>query len=215
MTIMKSPLGIFLFTLSVVVSGVAQQDAGGFQIKWQDPWVKILGDVAHGPGLEPITSVGGNSTFPPWGPRIQPAGGSLRNLSSRGYVTGDERTLIGGFVVGAGGRIVLIRAIGPSLSAYGVTSCLARPHLRLFDANGNLIATAVPWSSTQADTQIELSAAAESVGAFPLQQGSADAVLLAYLQPGVYTAIVSGEDASSGEVLLEVYHVETEPSNIY
>jgi hypothetical protein len=45
------------------------------------------------------------------------------------------------------------------------------------------------------------------VGAFALASGSKDACLLITLEPGNYTAQISGKNDSSGVALVEVYEV--------
>jgi hypothetical protein len=59
--------------------------------------------------------------------------GTLINVSTRAYVGSGAQQLIGGFIVkGTGGKSVLIRAVGPSLSAFGVAETLTDPVLRVF-----------------------------------------------------------------------------------
>src|SRR4051812_29682359 len=67
------------------------------------------------------------------------ANSKLANISTRGFVgTGDD-LLIGGFIPGPADRLplkVLVRALGPSLTAQGVDGALSDPLLELHDANG-------------------------------------------------------------------------------
>ena len=120
----------------------------------------------------------------------------LINLSSRVQV-GSGRILITGFVIGGSTpKRVLLRAVGPTLSSFGVTGALANPRLQLFDATGKVIAENDDWSG--ADT----TAAMAQVGAFGLTAGTKDAALLVTLAPGAYTMQVTevGVAAVAGAV---------------
>ncbi len=79
----------------------------------------------------------------------------LANISTRGLVgTGDE-VLIGGIIIlGASDQEVLIRAIGPSLTAQGVSGALADPVLELHDKNGNLIISNDNWMDAPNEQEI-------------------------------------------------------------
>jgi hypothetical protein len=126
------------------------------------------------------------------------------NVSTRGFVGTGAAQLIAGFVIdGAASRRVLIRAVGPSLGQFGLGALLADPQLVLFEGPGYRRQTATAWSAqSNAD---EISAAALMVGAFPLQNGSRDAAIVASLFPGSYTVQVSGLNNTSGIAMVEVY----------
>jgi sugar lactone lactonase YvrE len=113
--------------------------------------------------------------------------------------------LTAGFVVGGvGTTTVLIRAVGPSLAAFGLTNLLADPTFDLFDAQSRRIATNDNWSGTP-----ELLRASAQVGAFHLTSAaSKDAALLMPLSPGNYTVQIRSADSSStGTALIEIYEV--------
>ncbi len=132
--------------------------------------------------------------------------GFLRNLSSRGQVGTGTNVLVAGFVVGGTTpKQVLVRAIGPSLVQFGITGALADPQLQLFGGAGGsvLVSSNNNWGGT-----VPLFDASNSVGAFPLSPTSLDAVLLATLAPGNYTAQVSGVGGTSGTALVELYDVD-------
>ena len=85
----------------------------------------------------------------------QSATSQLGNLSTRGFVDTGTNVMIGGFILGPDGTLnanVLVRAIGPSLTAFGVTDALADPVLELHDANGTLITSNDNWNSPPAPT---------------------------------------------------------------
>jgi hypothetical protein len=81
----------------------------------------------------------------------------LANISTRGFVDTGENVLIGGFIVGGGNGSarVIIRAIGPSLTQFGVSGALSDPTLELHDGNGVTITTNDNWKDTQ---QVEIEA---------------------------------------------------------
>jgi hypothetical protein len=127
----------------------------------------------------------------------------LVNLSARSAVGTGTNVLIAGFVVGGTGtEQVLIRAIGPTLSSFGVSGTLASPQLTLTTANGTMIASNTGWNGTAA-----LTSAFSQVGAFPLSSTSKDSAILVTLGPGSYTAVVSGANGTTGVALVEVYEV--------
>ena len=129
------------------------------------------------------------------------------NISARTQVgTGDNRLVIGFVVTGTGPKTVLIRAVGPGLTPFGVGGVLADPQLRLFNAAGNVTDTNDDWASTPALAAAHGNAFTQT-GAFGLTVASKDAALLVTLQPGAYTAQVSGVNATTGVALVEVYEL--------
>ena len=132
------------------------------------------------------------------------AGARLINVSARAQVGTGASILIAGFNInGNVPKKILLRAIGPSLSQFGVTGRLADPKLEIFDAASKSIATNDDWGGNAA-----LATAFTSVGAFALTGSTSfDAVLLVTLAPGSYTAQVSGVNNTTGVALIEVYEV--------
>ncbi len=123
----------------------------------------------------------------------------LANISTRGQVGAGANNIFGGFVIAGGPKTVLVRAIGPGLAAFGVPGTLADPTLTIFDAKNVTVATNDNWNAADA-------ASFGQVGAFPLPANSKDAVIVATLQPGAYTAQISGSGtANTGVAILEVY----------
>lgn len=138
----------------------------------------------------------------------------LTNISARGEANTGEGLLIGGFIVtGNYPKRVLVRAIGPSLSSYGVSGVAADPVLTVYSgttvvARNDNWETPTPLNATQmAATSSELSEATRVTGAFALAAGSRDAALIVTLAPGAYTAQVSPGTASPGVALIEVYEI--------
>jgi hypothetical protein len=137
-------------------------------------------------------------------PAPQPA--RLINLSTRDKVAfvGDAVTLH--FTLGGTERAtLLVRAVGPSLGRFGIVDFLAAPRLELRRGSA-VIAANEGWDESSGNAA-PLSAAAASVGAFTLPSGSRDAALVASLEPGDYTATISGVNGTTGDVLAEIYDV--------
>jgi len=123
----------------------------------------------------------------------------LINISTRGQVSTGFDVMIGGFVVqGSGPQNVIIRAIGPSLANFGVSGALANPTMSLVRMSDNAtIATNDDWGSAANAGQISSSGFAPS--------NALESAILISLQPGAYTAVVSGVNNGSGVGLVEVY----------
>jgi hypothetical protein len=138
----------------------------------------------------------------------------LVNLSTRGYVGGGAEALVGGFVIsGQDPKHLLIRAIGPGLNAFGVGGTLSDPILTLRDAQGNTIAQDDNWGTGERNSVVvgptwgDIVEANAMAGAFPLDGGSKDAVMVVQLKPGNYTATIDGANGATGGALLEVYQL--------
>ena len=131
--------------------------------------------------------------------------GRLVNVSTRAQVGTGADVLVAGFtVVGTSEKRLLIRAIGPSLAAFGLTGLLADPtmEVKALGAN-NAIASNDDWGGADA-----LKQAFASVGAFGMaKDSSADAAVIVTVPPGSYTAIVSGKNGGTGTALVEIYEL--------
>ncbi len=157
---------------------------------------------ATGVALAEIYDLSPAATFAPSTPR-------LVNVSARTFVGTDGDVLIAGFYIGGRtAKTVLIRAIGPTLTAFGVAGALADPRLELFSGTVR-IEENDNWGSPTAGAggDTALAASFSHVGAFPLSPTSRDAALLVTLPPGSYTAQVSGVGDTTGVALVEVYDV--------
>lgn len=131
-----------------------------------------------------------------------PAGAArLVNVSARNRVgTGDDLLIAGFTISGTGSKPLVIRAVGPTLAAFGVQGTLADPKLEIYNAAGVKLTENDTWLPGLATTFA-------SVGAFPLTAGSRDAALLTSLPPGSYTAQIRGSDGGTGEALVEIYEL--------
>lgn len=126
--------------------------------------------------------------------------GQLLNISSRLYTGTGDNNLIAGFIVtGTDSKKVILRALGPSLTAYGVANALSDPTLELHDHTGATIATNDNWKETQ---QTEI------VATHFAPADDRESAIVATLAPGAYTAIAHGAGGSTGVVLLEIYDLD-------
>ena len=137
----------------------------------------------------------------------------LVNLSTRAWVGGSDQTFAAGFVVTGSSsttsKKIILRAIGPSLAQFGVTNVLQQPVLKIYDSAGRLYtggyvyAAVVGGLTPEADLADSLARA----GAFSIPAGTKDVTELRPFPPGGYTAVVTGANGTTGNVLLEVYEV--------
>jgi hypothetical protein len=128
---------------------------------------------------------------------------SLANISTRGLVQIDNEIMVGGFILGGETleSTVVVRAIGPSLTSFGITNALADPTLELHDGNGSLIQDNDNWKDVPAQAD-ELTAMGFAPG------NDLEPAIVATLPPGAYTAIVAGKSGGIGVALVEVYHIQ-------
>ncbi len=128
----------------------------------------------------------------------------LSNLSTRTALKAGDDVVIGGFVVEeTDGKTVLIRGVGPTLANWGVDDPLADPVIKIFNQDGELVATNERWEDdASADRLPELAA---QLGAFPLLEGSADAATIATLPAGNYSVHLRSATGQAGTALLEIY----------
>lgn len=133
----------------------------------------------------------------------------LVNLSTRGHVGAGDDTLILGFVVsGISEKKILIRAVGPSLTKFGISGFVREPVITVYDSKGQLYLNDYVYAAVIGIGKAEdIAASTQKTGAFPLLANSKDAVDVRPFAPGAYTMHVSSKDGSSGVVLAEVYEV--------
>jgi len=131
----------------------------------------------------------------------------LTNISTRARVGTGGAVMVAGFTIGEGGaKKVLLRAVGPTLGAFGVDGTLANPRLELTTLSGVLLATNDDWATAD---QEAIARAGTSVGAFDLAKGSRDAALIVTLPAGNYTMLVKGANDTTGIALAEVYDLDS------
>ncbi|MBE2214694.1 MAG: endo-1,4-beta-xylanase [Opitutaceae bacterium] len=133
----------------------------------------------------------------------------LLNLSTRALCqTGDNVLIPGFYIEGAGTKRLLMRAVGPELTRFGVASPLPDPVmvLKRFDATADAyvdVATNDNWGDNANWQEIRDTAA--SLYAFSLTTGSNSAALLMDLSAGGYTIVASGKGDSTGVSIVELY----------
>jgi photosystem II stability/assembly factor-like uncharacterized protein len=126
----------------------------------------------------------------------------LVNISTRGQVQTGINVMIGGFIIqGSSPQTVLITARGPSLSAFGIANPLANPKLEIFSGQ-NKVHENDNWETDANAAQVR------ALGIFPnglAPSNALEAAILVTLQPGAYTAVVSGADGGTGVGIVEVF----------
>lgn len=130
---------------------------------------------------------------------LDTANSRLANISTRGFVGASDNVMIGGFILGANGARVIVRAIGPSLANAGVTGALSNPTLSLRNANGVQIAANDNWRDTQ-PREIE------DTGVPPTND--LESAIATTLPNGNFTAVMQGVNGATGIGLIEVYNLQ-------
>jgi pectin methylesterase-like acyl-CoA thioesterase len=192
------------------------------RVGWSDPMTaeqaahytlqNIFGSVEFWNAItQPETSSNSyTSQGAPWNPNAQllslparpGAQPQLLNISTRLRVGGSQAVGIGGFIVtGTAAKKVILRAIGPSLSASGLGNVLADPVLELYGAPGDLIATNDNWKE-------DLTSASELEEMAMTPPDDTEAAVVVTLSPGHYTAVIAGKNGATGTALVEMYDVD-------
>ena len=151
-----------------------------------------------------------------WGSgTVQVRPSTLGNISTRAFVQTGANVMIGGFIIeGTQPKRVIVRAIGPELTRFGVPNALANPTLALHDSTGALIASNDNWQHTiiggiiTGDQVVEI----QTSGHAPTEPS--ESAIVAILEPGNYTAIVRGVNSTVGVALVEVYDLDTTTTSI-
>lgn len=124
---------------------------------------------------------------------------ALANISTRGYVDRFNNVMIAGVIVGPPGYNpvkIVVRALGPSLSS--VPGALQDPTVELHDGNGTTIDANDNWKERQ---QAEI----EATDIAPADDR--ESALVTTVAPGNYTAVLRGQNATTGPALVEVYNL--------
>jgi len=124
-------------------------------------------------------------------------GSLLANLSTRSGVGTGNNVMIGGIIL-TGQKTIIVRALGPTLTQFGVANALNDPALEVRNAQGTLVDSNDNWQSNPKKAQIQASGLAPPNAAEP--------AVLVTLPMGNYTAVVRGVGAMpTGLALLEIY----------
>jgi hypothetical protein len=133
----------------------------------------------------------------------QAAASKLGNISTRGFVDVDDNVMIAGLIAGPSNGTslkILVRALGPTLSDFGVPGALTNPTLDLVNSSGTVIRSNDNWKD---DPQQR--AAIEAAGLAPAHDE--EAALVETVAPGAYTAVVRGSGRATGVGLVEAYNI--------
>lgn len=154
--------------------------------------------LSPGPYTGIVTGVGGTTgvglveVFEVTPPHIP-----LINIATRGKVLTGDDVMIAGFIIqGSGPQTVVVRARGPSLTAAGVPGVLANPKLQLFSGQTE-IGNNDDWQAASNASTLQASGYAPA--------DAAEAAIYVTLNPGAYTAIVSGVGNTTGVAIVEVF----------
>jgi hypothetical protein len=184
----------------------AFSEVGAFPLPTTSADAAILTSLAAGPYTVQLSGTGGTGGVGLAEIYDADSGAptsSLINISARASVGTGGNILIAGFIISGNTPVtVLIRAVGPSLTQFGITSPLATPQLALYDSTNSVLESNTGWGGNA-----NLATVFAQVGAFKLLAGSADAAMLVTLPPGAYTAEMSGLGGATGLGLAEIYAV--------
>jgi hypothetical protein len=134
---------------------------------------------------------------------------TLGNISARSFVQTGDNVMIGGFMIqGTEPKRVIIRAIGPELTQYGVPDALANPTLELHDGTGALIASNNNWATTIIGGIVTTSQVRDIQASGYVPGDPFESAIIADLPAGSYTAIVRGVNNMTGVALVEVYNLQ-------
>ena len=141
----------------------------------------------------------------------------MGNISTRAFVQTGDNVMIGGVIVqGTTPKRVIIRAIGPELSAppYNIPNALANPTLELHDGTGALIASNDNWRTTIVGGIITSNQVRDITNSGYAPGDGRESAIIVDLPGGNYTAIVRGVNNTTGVALVEVYDLSSDKSSI-
>ena len=162
----------------------------------------IVADLAPGSYTAIVSGVGGGTGIALVEIYdLEPSNGKLANISTRARVDVGDDVMIGGFIInGPQSQKNVIRALGPSLTAQGVTGALVNPVLDLYNSNGDLLIENDDYYTRRVYGVI---------GGYGLLPGSLyEPAIYFEGAPGSFTAIVRGVDGTAGVGLIEIYDVD-------
>lgn len=131
---------------------------------------------------------------------VTPADSRVGNISTRADIAYPSDVMVGGFIIGGSeSTSVIVRALGPSLAAFGIAAPLPNPALEIYDENGDQVAGNDDWRTTQAQE-------IQDTGLAPAS--NLESAIVSTLAPGSYTAVVHDAAQGTGIGLVEVYNLE-------
>jgi hypothetical protein len=124
----------------------------------------------------------------------------LANISTRALVGTGNDVVIAGFILGNHNGVtkIVARGIGGSLTGFGIANALANPTLELRDNNATLLISNNDWQDDPAQ-------AAQLTAAGLAPTNALESGIVAILPPGLYTAILAGQNNTTGVGVVEIY----------
>jgi hypothetical protein len=169
-------------------AGFSSNSAGGLVSPTQTTTYTVQGVNANG-----SSAVVGVTVYAP-SPRPV-------NVATRGQVLKGENVLIAGFAIdGPTAKTVVVRGRGPSLVAQGIAGSMGNPTLRLASSQTNNLRTNDDWGSAPNAAEVQASGFAPS--------HPQESAIMMTLNPGLYTAVMSGSGGSTGVGIVEVFEVD-------
>ena len=192
---------------------------GGLSFQWRRNEVPIAGatGATHVIASADTASIGnysvvvsnsaGSITSAPAALVISPAlaSGRITNLAIRSQAGTGDNTLIVGFAIGggspSGNKPVLIRGVGPTLSAFNVSGVLSDPKLEIFSGQTRI------QENDDWEGNLQISTVAGQVGAFAYSNPTSKdaAIYNPNISPGSYTVAITGNAGGTGVALAEIY----------
>ncbi|MEY2565111.1 MAG: hypothetical protein QOH88_3304 [Verrucomicrobiota bacterium] len=123
----------------------------------------------------------------------------LANVATRGVIAPDDKLMIAGFIIQNGPVRAVVRAVGPSLTGFGVNNALQDTTLQVKTQNGTTVIENDDWESDQ-KAELELTTLQPS--------HPKEAAVVVTLQPGQYTAQVRGKPETTGIGVVQVYFLQ-------
>ena len=134
----------------------------------------------------------------------------LANISTRAQIESGQNATIAGFIItGDAAKTVIIRGIGPSLTAHGVSGALSNPALTLHDASATVIGANDDWETTVIGGSVSEDQVTRILSSQVAPTHPNESAIIATLQPGAYTAILRGVNDVNGVGLVEIYDLSS------
>lgn len=191
----------------------------------------MVGAADRGSYQVAVTGAGGTTTVDMGSLAVMSSDARLMNLSGRAMVGSGSDVMIAGFVsrgdASSTNKNILFRGMGPALGGMGMSSSgvLANPVLTIYDGQSSPMGSNMGWtnvptrmtgsgaSRVQADMRSATQGMMSAVGAFTTGMGSADSALMMNGPHGAYTAMMSGNNNSTGVGLVECYDADAALGN--
>lgn len=132
----------------------------------------------------------------------------LKNVATRGFVGAGERSLIVGFVIEGGRpRNVLVRALGPSLRAFGVEEALADPRIEVY-RGAERLAENDNWADGNLNVGGGPTGPRVQAGSPLVPSNEREPGMRLLLEPGSYSMVVRGAGGATGVAMAEVFDLD-------